>query len=744
MCDQLNFKIIIAVVTAIAVAGSFGFYFASLPQSTSYTLPYNIPSAVFDQPKIISLNSSQEVRKFASYEEITKFLQDTNLNYRRNGGSVSLDRTVYPVPFDSNLMRQESQWNSGEEAVAVLQNADRNLNSRPDESAPPGYSTTNIQVANVDEPDFIKNDDKYAYLLSGDKLTIIEAYPAESAKIILKIGIDIPPGYSLQNMFLNKDRLVIFYQDYQETDYIPEYGFAPSKISSSLTHAVVMDVSEKEDPKIIKDYSINGYYNNARMIGDNVYLVTQNDVNYPRPIIPLIREGSDVVVRPGVFYFGNPEQYYNFNTITALDIFEDKINAETFLMSGAGTIYVSEKNIYITYQQNPPYNYYQTLEKDRFFEAIVPALPQESQNKIKEITKDNTISQQEKWNRVSDLLQETYNKLSSSERGSLFQKIQNSINEYDSRIQQQTLRTIVHKIGIDDLTLKYAAKADVPGRLLNQFSMDESGNRFRIATTSESYGQRFVQSNNVYVLDENLNTVGKLERIAEGESIYSTRFMSDRLYMVTFKQIDPFFVIDLSADTPKVLGELKIPGYSSYLHPYDQNHVIGIGKETKDNQWGGTQVEGVKVALFDVTNVANPVVIDVKTIGKQGTESEVLSDHKALLFDKEKNILSIPIWTQGEQVYVSDKQYYDYKFWRGFYVFGVDKTGFTLKGAIQHSNSTGYDYAQASRSFYIGDVLYTVSPNLIKMNDLDDLEEINQLRLRDSSQIIKYPMTRID
>lgn len=726
---------------AIAVVGSLGLYFTLMPSNTSFT-PYVVPTTVFDT-KSISLDNSQEIKKFSSYDELKKFLQDAQMTsiqqYPTHGGSITLDRTVFPTP-----------WNSGEQITTALSDPDQNSAPRP-ESAPteitsdygagtPSYSTTNVQVKNVDEPDYIKNDEKYAYIVSGDKLTIIDAYPAETAKIILKVGLDIPQGYGLQNIFLNKNLLTIFYQDNQEMDYIQEYGFAPSKIYTPLTHITILDVSNKESPKIVKDYSVNGYYNSARMIGGMVYLVTVNDVNIPRPIIPLVREQNTVLVNPPVYYFENPDQYYNFNTVTAIDIFNNKINAETFLMSNAGTVYVSNDNIYITYQKNMPYNYYQNLEKDRFFNAILPSLPQDIQDEIKTVISDTATPQQEKWNKVSDLLQDAYNRLSSSDRSKLFQKIQTAISEYDSKVQEQTLKTVVHKISINDISLKYVAKTEVPGRLLNQFSMDESGNRFRIATTSEYYNQyKTVQFNNVYVLDESLNQVGKLEKIAEDETIYSARFMGERLYLVTFKRIDPFFVIDLSTDVPKVLGALKIPGYSNYLHPYDANHIIGIGKETKDNQYGGTEILGVKVALFDVTDVSNPKVIDVKTIGKQGTDSEILSDHKALLFDKEKNILSIPITEQGETVYNSDVKYYENRVWRGFYVFGINPSdGITLKGKITHSNSTGYDYSMPSRSFYIGDTLYTVSSNLIKMNDVSDLHPINELRLRDTSKIVQY------
>lgn len=724
----MNFKIAVIMIAAVAIAGSFGIFYATYVPAPPNT-PFTVPPAAFEKPISTLPEGTQELKKFSSYDEIQNYLQTAE---RENS------QFAYPTHGGIVVERLALQKSAINPAPDVTQKEPIPQMPEYTNGGKPDYSVTNIQVKNVDEPDFIKNDDKYAYIVSGDKLTIIEAHPAESAKIILKIGLDIPQGQSLQNIFLNKDSLVIFYQDYKETDYIPEYNFAPTKIYSNLTHIVIMDVSNKEKPHIVKDYSVNGYYNNARMINDIVYLVTTHDANHRLLVVPQIREASTIVATPDVFYFDNPESYYNFNTVSAINISENTINSETFMMGGSGTIYVSEENLYITYQKNLPYRYYQNQERDRFFDVIVPLLPQDTQQKIKIITQDPKLSDHQKWNQVSELLQETYNKMSSSEKAKLFEKIQNAINEYDLKIQQDTLRTVIHKIALNKGSMKYLAKSEVPGRLLNQFSMDESGNRFRIATTSEYYGYKTVLYNNVFVLDENLNLVGKLEKIAPDESIYSTRFMGDRLYMVTFQRIDPFFVIDLSTDTPKILGELKIPGFSNYLHPYDQNHIIGIGKETKENQWGGVQTGGVKIALFDVTNVANPTVIDVETIGKQGTESEVLSDHKALLFDKEKRIFSIPIWIYGDSQVSPDGKYFEPKTWRGFYVYDVDASGFSLKGTVAHSNNTSYDYGYGSRSFYIDDILYTVSSNLIKMNNVEDLHEINQLKLRDEAKIIPY------
>jgi uncharacterized secreted protein with C-terminal beta-propeller domain len=307
------------------------------------------------------------------------------------------------------------------------------------------------------------------------------------------------------------------------------------------------------------------------------------------------------------------------------------------------------------------------------------------------------------------------------------------------------MRTVVHKIAIGPAgELDYVAKGEVSGRLLNQFSMDESGGRFRLATTVEYYSP-YSQGlySNVYVLDEQMQTVGRLEQIEPGESIYAARFIGDRLYLVTFQRIDPLFVIDLSADQPRILGELKLPGYSTYLHPYDENHIIGIGKDAKDSGFGGVQATGVKLALFNVSDVSQPRLVDDYIIEGQGTDSEALYDHKAFLFDKSRGLLSIPVTSyDAEPKYEPDGRYIQPKTWKGFYVFNLSAgEGVSLKGTVEHGNTADYYYSQGSRSFYIGDVLYTVSANnLIKMNDIGTLQELNKLEIGGTGGIIPYPM----
>jgi uncharacterized secreted protein with C-terminal beta-propeller domain len=253
--------------------------------------------------------------------------------------------------------------------------------------------------------------------------------------------------------------------------------------------------------------------------------------------------------------------------------------------------------------------------------------------------------------------------------------------------------------------------------------------------------------NNVYVLNMALNITGSLTGLAPGETIYSARFMGERGYLVTFKQVDPLFVIDLSdPNNPRELGYLKVTGYSDYLHPYDETHIIGIGKETTD---AGTFAwyQGVKISLFDVSDVNNPVEISKYEIGDRGTDSPVLWDHKAFLFDKSRNLMVIPVleakvdvteypegvpaWAYGEPV------------WQGAYVFHVSlDAGIEEEGKITHVENIAdpekeyyyyYSPFAVERSLYIEDVLYTISQAKIKMNSLENLDYINEVELPHST-----------
>ncbi|OGS51278.1 MAG: hypothetical protein A3K65_06165 [Euryarchaeota archaeon RBG_16_68_12] len=293
----------------------------------------------------------------------------------------------------------------------------------------------------------------------------------------------------------------------------------------------------------------------------------------------------------------------------------------------------------------------------------------------------------------------------------------------------------IHKLSISGGEVQYRCSVRVPGTILNQFSMDEHDGYLRVATTVGHVSRGGGDSrNNVYVVDEAFVPTGALEGLAPGEQIHSARFMGDRGYLVTFKKIDPLFVIDLSDPrAPTVLGYLKTPGYSDYLHPYDATHLIGVGKDAYD-MGDFAWYQGLKVSLFDVSDVEHPTEVGTLVIGDRGTDSEVLRDHKAFLFIPERNLLVLPVelYEVDRSTYPGEvpPQTYGEFVWQGAYVLSVTLDGITLTGRVTHGMDAeryGYGVHAIRRSLYIGDVLYTVSPALVGMNSLDDLTDLGRV-----------------
>lgn len=751
-----------SVMAAIVVVGALGFYFAYEAEQQRSFGPSGSGAGSAATTSLFAFEGTQQLKKFASEEELKNFLADAGAYrdhprgyfasnpYLESGGFMS----AMPASRDevqTGFMGSASDTTSfGESApVAIPPTA------APEPPNPggatvkqsPDFSSTNIQVAGVDEPDFLKTDGDYIYIVKDNTLTVVDASPADEAKVVTKIALDIE-AQELQNMFLNRDRLVIFYYSFDSEEAVSESDHVLQLSRLPATHAMILDISDKERPKLLKDYRVDGEFRDARMIGDYVYFISTAWADYRAPAIPRIAEitSNAVMPRPDVFYFDNFEDDYNFNTITAINMFdEDFVNSEVFLMGHASTIYASRDGFYVTYQKNLHPSYYDAAHKAMFFDVVVPLLPKPVQDKINQINSDAPHDSDQKWVQMSELLQEAFNKMDRQDRELLIGEMVENMSEYRSKVWEASYKTVIHRILLDGGSLEYHARGEVPGRLLNQFSMDEHGDRFRVATTNEylAFERGPIQYNSVYVMDkDDLSIVGSIEDLAQDERIFSARFMGDRLYLVTFEVIDPFFVIDLSTDQPRVLGELKIPGFSNYLHPYDEDHVIGIGRDTKESS-GRVQQLGVKIALFDVSDVENPSVLDDVVIGNAETRSAALHNHKAFLFDKNKNVLSIPV--EGMAHGISDPGWTaryggDDGRWYGFYVYGLDtQNGFGLKGKIDHSESKNSHLPLGPRSLYIGDVLYTVSANLIKMNDLNDVEnEINSISLGPTGQIMEY------
>jgi uncharacterized secreted protein with C-terminal beta-propeller domain len=275
--------------------------------------------------------------------------------------------------------------------------------------------------------------------------------------------------------------------------------------------------------------------------------------------------------------------------------------------------------------------------------------------------------------------------------------------------------TTVYRVNIKGNNMTAEAEGQVAGNVLNQFSMDEYNGYFRIATMTWKNGS---PRSNVFVMDMDLKVVGKLLDIEVGETLDSARFVENRCYLSTsVVRRDPFFVVDVeNATAPRILGYLKIPGLNRYLHPYDENHVIGLGRDESNN---------VKISLFDVTDVSSPKNISEYKFEASWSDTPALWDHKAFLFAKNENLLAIPVsTTQYNGVYKTEQS---------LFVFNITLThGITLRGNITHQeqNIEGWDTRyHVKRALYIEEVLYSISDKKVKLNNLEDLTFIKEVLL---------------
>ncbi len=712
----------------------------------SKILPKTKPAAKTEPLKNITeqLAAQSKIKKFENYDELKFFLeQNLSGSYNDYGSWGGVSRGMLgEMAMDAGINAPTDKAISQEAGLGGVSQ---------------DYSKTNVQVEGVDEPDIIKTDGKYVYAVVNENLFIVEARPAEEAQILSKITFKSRP----QDIYVNGDSLVVFGQDdlIYNTEVYKEF-----KRRGNFTFFKVFDITDRKNPKQARDLDFEGDYSNSRMIGDYVYFVTANfNYNYyddEMPIPRMIENGKAVSVDcvsnkagcviPDVYYFDIPYESYNFTTINAINVkkHDQKVAGDVYLLSGNQNMYVSQNNIYITYTKY--INEYQ-LMMEVMKEAVYPRLSVKDQEKIAKIeaTENYILNQAEKMAKIGRIIERYQASLSPEELERLTKETEDKMKQKYQDISKELEKTVIHKIAIKDGELEYKASGEVTGQVLNQFSMDENNGFFRVATTKNQTWSRFEEENresynNLYVLDENLNPAGALEDLAKGEKIYSVRFMQNRAYMVTFKQMDPLFVIDLAdPKNPKVLGELKIPGYSDYVHPYDDTTLIGLGKDTGETEWGGVRTKGLKLSLFDVSNVSEPKEIDAYIMGDEGSDSIALRDHKAFLFSRDKNLLVIPVSIQESSSGFIEEimRVYPKLTFSGAAVFKVDKSGFELKGKIDHSDNgkpadsdhwQGYSYYDntVKRSLYIDDVLCTFSNKYLKMNKIEDLAPIKNLELK--------------
>ncbi|WP_427109269.1 beta-propeller domain-containing protein [Lysinibacillus xylanilyticus] len=455
------------------------------------------------------------------------------------------------------------------------------------------------------------------------------------------------------------------------------------KVGTSMSTATLYNISNPKDPKLIREVGQEGYLQDIRITNDTLYLIGNMYPNYW-----MLREQKTMDLKPKTFDSVEGKEYKSlplekisilpntmdgtYSLITALDLKNGaKTTANTKgYLGGSSGLYMSENALYLT---TPIYDGYS-----------VPAA-----------------------GRVMDMIW-----------------------------MPRTTDTQIFKWNVDGTAMNFVGTTEVKGTALNQYSMDEYEGNFRIVTTEgNAWDEQQISRNHLFILDENLKQLGAVRNLAPGEKVYSARFMGEKAYVVTFKQVDPLFVIDVAnPKKPTVLGELKIPGFSNYLHPLDDTHLIGIGYDTEQrydeySKRNFTVTTNMKMSLFDVSDFKNPKEQSTVKIGGKGSYSEVQYNPKALFRNKEYNYFGFPVVLydagKGDEVVYKGQ---------GAQIYEITANkGIVLKGNIVNK-STGDQYEnweqRVQRVVYIDDTLYTIANNEVKSYQLKDFKPLDTLTIK--------------
>ena len=633
---------------------------------------------------IVCNKDDTELKTVKSKQELLKIYEGDNSDLQE------LLARIFCMPFSmfyhnyDVIEKVDNTWSIGIDSVGSTESSSSSSNTKD-------YSTTNIQVENVDEADIVKTDGDYIYSISEDNVIITDVKDPKQPKVVATIQSeddDIP-----EDIILYKDKLVVISTKGNQTQ---RYYYN----NRMNTVVKIYNITSREKPVLTKSYEMYEPYYTSRCVDNVLYVISSGNLR---------KEDDEIVVG---YNEDNMEKELSVDKIKYLK--DVKTTKQTLI----STVDLNNETA--------------DIKLDSYLMNISNAYVSE-----------NAIY----------LLNQKYNNDSKIPIKLLFGfKGVFGLEDYYEMDSESGYYTEIYKFDIKE-NVEYKAKTKVKGKTINQYSLDEKDNHLRIALYDND-GSR------VAIFDEDLKQIGISDNVAKGEKMYSVRYVGSKAYVVTFKTMDPLFVIDLSdEENPVVLGKLKIPGYSTYLHPYDENHIIGIGMETKEiinrNSNGKVisttaKVVGMKMALFDVSNVNSPVQISSVVIGDSRTTSAILTNPKALLFSKEKSLIAIPVNNYSQDFEVTSSNNYETminnytKYGKpynaeGYFVYNINvQDGFKLKGVITHEKTNAtyyYSNSKLLRGLYIDNNLYTVSETMIKVNELDSLKAVGELKLKNTENV---------
>ncbi len=538
-----------------------------------------------------------------------------------------------------------------------------NFNSAAGREELKQYGETNTQTKGVDEADIIKNDGRYLYVVGYDlsnnrKLRIVDTetmtavyngYLYNDSGDILDINEIYVSGNTLTAIGTygtSRYGYGCFVDGY--------YGYG----MGGKTVSVVMDITDRSNPKTLRKVEQDGSYRSSRMVGGVLYTLTEYTVSgkdEEEAKTNSVPEVAGAEIKCDCIYIID-EDSSRYICLTAYDTASADGEVSSLAVLGkGGEVYCSENNLYVIG------NKYVNRKENRDID----------------------------------------------------------IDNY----------SVITAFSLKGTSIAFKAQGEVPGYINNQYNLDEYQGNLRIATTAYST-KKSADVSSLYVLGSDMKIIGKAENIAADEQIKSVRYMGTTAYVVTFRNTDPLFVIDLKDPTkPAIKGELKLPGYSAYMHPISENIILGIGYNG-DSQ--NADFTSLKVSLFDVSDMANPK--EISTLAYNDCYSYVVDNPKAFVYNSEENYMVLPV-----QKYSSNYELSGYY----CYIVGINSNKLSLKYELKHELQDIYSGITFLRGTYIGDEFFTVSDNLTVKHSLKNGKRLGECKIYEEGKKLEVTTVAI-
>jgi uncharacterized secreted protein with C-terminal beta-propeller domain len=569
---------------------------------------------VLDQPTVddgaapasANWGGDATVETFDSEAQFREYLERT----RDGGGGAFGGATETVRRTDEAVAEDDAAADGGDAATGSDGVASASSGAEPggESGGADRHAGTNVQVEGVDEPDVLKNDGRTLYY-AGHRYgryvdtRVIDADDPSDPEVVSGVP-------ETGRLLLDGDRLVVLQDD-------EVHGF---------------DVSNRTVPERTWNHDIDGHLEAARLHDGDVYLVVAEraDPDRPCPVRPLGEDGPSIECS-SVHYSPDASSADATYSVVRLDPESGEVeDATSFVGSSGNTVtYVSENAVYLTYEESPSRA---EVQLDFLLGPGSDVLDKRAKADLERL-QGYDLSERATRAEIDAILDDWRSRLDENERRAAHRELDEAFESYSQdNLREFTATGVVRVDTGEDLAVDASGK--VPGQPLNQFSMDEHEGNLRIATTVNA--PQVESENDLYVLDGDLDVIGEVQGMGVDQRVYAVRYVGDEAYVVTFRQIDPFHTIDLSdPENPKELGELELPGFSTYLHPLSEDRVLGIGEENGK----------VKAVTFDISDRENPTVEDDVILDEHW--SVVADTHHAFLIDEKHGVFFLPTASGG-------------------------------------------------------------------------------------------------